>query len=326
MKKIFLLLAVLCSFNIATYGQAKKPVIMVVPSDAWCHRNGYVMEFDNMGTKTSIPDYDRAFLENSEVKVMVSAMADIMAKEDFPIQSLEQELKRLKNESAEMSLMMGKNEGGMIVETPIERLRRSAKADIILSLDYTIKKVGPRKQIEFTLDALDAYTSKIISGNAGTSSEVSSTASNTTVLQESVLSFKDNLIDGLQRHFADLFDHGREITVTLFRYDTCPIDFQEEFEINGDYFELGAIIDAWFSDKAVEGRYSMDSSSANRMRFTQVRIPIYSVNPINGKQTAMDAAAFGRTLANFLKRDPYNLVVGVTPKGLGEVWLTIGDK
>jgi hypothetical protein len=40
----------------------------------------------------------------------------------------------------------------------------------------------------------------------------------------------------------------------------------------------------------------------------------------------MDAAAFGRTLASFLKRDPYNLVVGVTPKGLGEVWLTIGDK
>lgn len=326
MKKIILLLAVLCSVNIAAFGQAKKPVIMVVPNEAWCLRNGYVMEFDNMGTKTIIPDYERAFLENSEVKVMVAAMADFMANEGFPIQSLEFELKRLKNESAEMALMMGKNEGGTITETPIERLRRSAKADIILNLDYTIKKVGPRKQIEYTLEAVDAYTSKIISGNAGTSSEVSSTASNTAVLQESVLSFKDNLIRGLENHFQDLFDNGREITVTLLRYDTCPIDFQEEFELNGDYFELGTIIDAWFSDKAVQGRYSMDSSSANRMRFTQVRIPLYSVNPINGKETAMDAAAFGRNLASFLKRDPYNLVVGVTPKGLGEVWLTIGDK
>ena len=39
----------------------------------------------------------------------------------------------------------------------------------------------------------------------------------------------------------------------------------------------------------------------------------------------MDANAFGRRIANKLKKN-YNLVVGVTPKGLGEVWITIGDK
>lgn len=326
MKKILLLIAVLFSVSVTAFGQAKKPVIMVVPNDSWFLRNGYTMEFDNMGTKTIVPDYERAFLENADVKVMVSAMADFMAKEGFPIQSLEFELKRLKNESAEMALMTGKNEGGMVAETPIERLRRSAKADIILNLDYNIRKVGPKKQIEFNLEAVDAYTSKIISGNQGVSSEVPTSASNTTVLQESVLSFKDNFIRGLENHFQDLFDNGREITVTLFRYDTCPIDFQEEYEINGDYYELSDIIDAWFSEETQDGRYSLESSSANRMRFNQVRIPIYSVNPLNGKQTAMDAAAFGRKIANRLKRDPYNLVVGVTPKGLGEVWITIGDK
>jgi hypothetical protein len=326
MKRILILLVALLSINIAAFGQAKKPVIMVVPNDSWCLRNGYVMEFDNMGAKTIIPDYERAFLENSEVKVMISAIADFMAQNDFPIQSLEYELKRLKQESAEMALMMGKNDGGMIVETPIERLRRSAKADIILNLDYTIRKMGPRKQIEYNLEAIDAYTSKIISGNQGTSSEVSTTASNTAVLQESVLSFKDNFIRALENHFNDLFTNGREVTVTLLRYDTCPIDFQEEFEINGMYFELRDIIDAWFSEKSVEGRYSMESSSANRLRFNQVRIPVYAVNPLTGKQTAIDASGFVRDLVNTLKRDPYNLVVGVTPKGLGEVWITIGDK
>lgn len=326
MKRILILLVALLSINIAAFGQAKKPVIMVVPNDSWCLRNGYVMEFDNMGAKTIIPDYERAFLENSEVKVMISAIADFMAQNDFPIQSLEYELKRLKQESAEMALMMGKNDGGMIVETPIERLRRSAKADIILNLDYTIRKMGPRKQIEYNLEAIDAYTSKIISGNQGTSSEVSTTASNTAVLQESVLSFKDNFIRALENHFKDLFTNGREVTVTLLRYDTCPIDFQEEFEINGMYFELRDIIDAWFAEETVEGRYSMESSSANRLRFNQVRIPVYAVNPLTGKQTAIDASGFVRDLVNTLKRDPYNLVVGVTPKGLGEVWITIGDK
>lgn len=325
MKKILLLVAVLLS-SITAFGQAKKPVIMVVPSEVWCVRNGYVMEVDDMGTKTIAPDYDRAFLENREIKVMVSTMADFMAKEGFPIQSLEFELKRLKQESAEMSLMTGKYEGGYISETPIERLRRSAKVDIILSLDYNVHKIGPSKQIEFTLDAVDAYTSKIISGNQGTSSVVSSTASNVSVLQESVLSLKDNFIRGLENYFKDLFENGREVTVTLFRYDTCPIDFQEEFEINGMYAELGDIIDLWFSENAVEGRYTMESNSANRMRFTQVRIPLYLVNPLNGKETAIDASGFVKGLATFLKRDPYNLTVGITPKGLGEVLITIGDK
>lgn len=326
MKKIFLLAVVLFSFNITTFGQAKKPIIMVVPSDSWFARNNYMMEFDNMGTKVNIPDYDAAFTNNSEIRTLVSAMADFMAKNEFPIQSLEQELSRIKNETAEMALMMGKSEGGTIAETPIERLRRSAKADIILNLDYTVKKMGPRQQVEFNLQAIDAYSSKIISGNTGTSSAISTSTPITSVLEESVLSFKDNFLSGLQKYFDDLFENGREISVTLLRYDTCPIDFEEEFNINGDSYELADIIEAWFADKTVEGRFSLDSRSANRLRFNQVRIPLYTTNPINGKETAIDASGFVRDLVSLLKKEPYNLTVGRSPKGLGEVWITIGDK
>jgi hypothetical protein len=248
-----------------------------------------------------------------------------MAANEFPLQSLEAELARIKNESAEMAMMTGK-EGGSVEESPIEALRRTAKADIILNLDYKITQMGPRRQVEFNLQAMDAYSSKIISGNTGTSSPVSSTTPMTTILEESVLSFKDNFLNGLMNHFTDLHENGREITVTLLRYDSCPIDFEEEYEINDFYVEFADIIDAWFADNCVEGRYTMDAKSANRLRFTQVRIPLYAVNPINGRQTAIDAAGFVRGLVNMMKKEPYNLVVGSTPKGLGEVWITIGDK
>ena len=90
--------------------------------------------------------------------------------------------------------------------------------------------------------------------------------------------------------------------------------------------EFADIIEAWFADKCVQGRFTLDSKSANRMRFTQVRMPLYDVNPINGKEVAIDANGFVRGLVRMLKKDPYNLVVGVTPKGLGEVWITLGDK
>jgi len=53
-KKIVTLLAVLClSF---AFGQAKKPTIMVVPSDVWCSTNGYMTSYNNQGTVTKIPD------------------------------------------------------------------------------------------------------------------------------------------------------------------------------------------------------------------------------------------------------------------------------
>ena len=41
---------------------------------------------------------------------------------------------------------------------------------------------------------------------------------------------------------------------------------------------------------------------------------------------AIDATAFARPLANMLKKDPYNVVVKTYPKGLGEVWLILGEK
>lgn len=326
MNRRIILSAILLCISCLVFGQAKKPTIMVVPSEGWCIRNGYVSEFDNMGEIKVVPDYAKAFREDSHIRTMVSAMADFMAKENFPIQSLEAELKRLQNETAEMSMMSGKYEGGEIAESPIEKLRRTAKADIILDLDYNITKTGPRQQVEFNLQAIDAYSSNIISGNTGLSSEISASRPPTSVLEESVLSFKDNFLTGLQIYFDDLFTNGREITVTLFRYDSCPIDFEEEFEIDDEYVELADLIEDWFTLNTVGGQFNKAEKSANRMRFNRVRIPIYSINKRTGKEVAIDAEGFIKSLVSMLKKDPYNLVVGSTPKGLGEVWITIGDK
>lgn len=325
MKKILLTFLLAACFSLIAAGQAKKPTIMVVPSDSWCNRNGYMTEYDNMGSLIKVPDYSAAFMNDSELRTMISAIADFMAKEEFPIKSLEQELNRLKNEDAEMAMMTGKNDGGEISETPVERLRRTAKADIIMNLDYTINKIGLKRQIEFNLQSVDAYSSKIISGNTGISSIISYSDPVTPILQESVSSFKNQFLEALLTHFDDLHRNGREITVTLLRYDTCPIDFEEEVEVNGYDVELADVIDAWFADNAKGGRYTMDAKSANRMRFTQVRIPPVQVNPINGKEQSIDANGFVRDLVRLLRKD-YSLTVGSTPKGLGEVWITIGDK
>ena len=44
MKKTLFVLLVGVMVTVSAFGQAKKPTLMVVPSDAWCVQNGYVLE------------------------------------------------------------------------------------------------------------------------------------------------------------------------------------------------------------------------------------------------------------------------------------------
>ncbi len=308
---------------LAAINIGKLPTIMVVPSDAWCIRNGYVTEFNNQGTIQKIPNYAKAMSENADIRVLVSKMGDFMAAENFPTQSLEQELKRLQNESVETSLLMGSSTGAGISETPIEQLRRTAKADIILDLDFESKKVGPRTQISFNLMAIDAYTSKIISGNPGVGSN--SSAPLVTLLEESFLSYRDNFLTGLKSYYTNIETNGREIVVALKRFDSSPINFESEFDYNGQTAELADIIGVWFEENCVGGKYSEQDRSTNSLRYNQVRMPVYGKS-LSGKQVAMNATGFVRSLSAMLKKAPYSVEVKTYQKGLGEVWLILGEK
>jgi len=58
MKKFLLLAGMVGLFlgvQVNAAAQAKKPTIMVVPSDAWCNQNGYMLEYDNQGRKDKVP-------------------------------------------------------------------------------------------------------------------------------------------------------------------------------------------------------------------------------------------------------------------------------
>ena len=323
MKKLILTLLA-ASVACGVFAQAKKPTIMVVPSDAWCIRNGFIQEFNDQGVVKKVCDYQAAMQNNADIRTLVAAMGEFMAQQDFPIQSLEEELKRMQNQEVDLSVITGKETGAIIAESDYERIIRRAKPDIKLDLDFEVRRIGPKRQVSFNLTAVDAYSSKIISGNTGVGSS-SSGAAIETLLQEAVLSFKDNFIAGLLRYFDDLFNNGREITVYLRCLDSSPIDFETEFDYNGQTAELADIIGVWFEENSLNGRFSEAERSANVLRYNQVRIPLYGKS-LSGREVAIDATAFARPLANMLKKDPYNVVVKTVPKGLGEIWLILGEK
>lgn len=316
MKRLVLLMASL--FVCATlFAQAKKPTIMVVPSDNWCVQNGYVQKFDNMGTEMTLPDYRAALQQNSDLLLAISKINEMMTERGFPLKNLESSLKTLMNQEAEDAMLTNK-EGGGVAESPIDKLKKVAKADIWMQLTYTVNQVGPKRSLTFNLQGLDAYTDKQIAGASGTS-EPSFTSELAILIEQAVLMHIDNFNAQLQSHFDDIFANGREIVVRIKTWDDAGFDLEEEFD--GD--ELGMIIEDWMSDNTKHGRFNTTDATENMMLFEQVRIPLEMEE--DGKVRQVDARRWVNGLRKYLKSE-YDIESKLMMQGLGQAQLVIGAK
>ena len=315
MRRIILVLLA-ASLTVAVSGQAKKPTLMVVPSDNWCVQNGYVQEFDNQGKMVKVPDYRKAIQENFEILSVISKIGELMAERGFPLKDLEAALKGIENQSAEDEMIGSKsgNDNGL-KESPVDILKRTARADIWLQVSWSIHANGPKKSVSFILQGLDAYSNKQIAASSGTGSP-SFSAELPALLQEAVISHLDNFNSQLQSHFDDMFENGREVALRVRVWKSFSGDLETEY--NGK--ELSVIIEDWVNENTVQHRFSLSNASENIMVFEQVKIPLYEANG-----TATDTRRWARSLQKFLK-DSYKIDSKVTTKGLGEAQIIIGEK
>jgi hypothetical protein len=318
MKK-YVLLCILLLSALISFSQAKKPTIMVIPSDNWCIKNGYVQSQDVMGTIKTFPDYKAAVQNDTELLMVLSKINTLMADRGFPLKNLESVLKTLETQSAEVSLLNSKS-GADLAESPIDVLTRTANADIIIQITYVVNTVGPKKSITFMLQGLDAYTNKQIAGAQGTGQPSLSTEL-TVLLEEAVISYIDDFNSRLQDHFNDLFANGREVALQVRVFNGAAFDIEQEFDWKGKKLECGEIIEDWVADNTVQKRYSLSSSSENRMIFEQVRIPLF-----DDRDRPMDTRRWVRDLRTMLTGAPFNTPVKIYTRGLGEVWLILGEK
>lgn len=321
-KYICLYIAFLCVTSV--FGQARKPILMVVPSDAWCQRNDCVTRFtDETGATLRVSDYQKAVGLNDDLRLVISEMAAIMADRGFPLKDLEQSLKSLNQENTELFLLQSKTSGSAIAESPSDKLKRTARADIILDLDFTIKQQGPRKYISFNLRANDAYSNKTIATASGDGKP--STAITTNVLlEEAVINYMDAFNAALMSHFNDMAHNGREIKINILRWQNAPFDLEEEYDYLSETLPLGEIIDFWMDDNCVSGRYSRTNGSESEIRYEQARIPLFQ--SMAGKERPIDARRFISGLSGMLKKEPFNITSKIYERGLGEVWLILGEQ
>ena len=217
-------------------------------------------------------------------------------------------------------LAMSSKTGAEVSRSAYDQLMNVVKVDIILKVGWTTTQSGFNRSIQINLEAVDAYTGESIASQ-NPPGKPSSTADIPSMLSEAVLSVIDNFNARMQTYFDDLFANGRKITVRLNKFGSWDSDFETEFDYNGSKDELNTIIDGWFNKNTVKGVWTSGGTTENEMIYESVRIPMF-----DEKNTALNAKSFAKPLKDLLQAPPFNITTKLVEKGLGEVWLLLGEK
>ena len=315
-RNVFLVLMAI--FGIATSSfaqQAKKPTIMILPSDNWCNQRYFMTSYSNQGNTVKAPNYQQAFMEDAELGQVISKIGQVLTGLGYSLKDAEQEIKSIGTKTAEDNVTMSKSSGASLVESPLDMLKRRIKSDIVIQIWWQVNRAANGHSASFTLEAFDAYTNKRIATSTGTTQ-----ASNAIIPELLAQAVKENVKPfdkQMDSWFADQKKNGREINLTVKCWDSWDKDLETEY----DGEELTDCIQKWMQKNTVNGSFNLSDGTESFAQFEQVRIPL-----LDDKGKAMDARAFATKLRKYLQQSPYNITSKVMVRGLGEAVIVLGEK
>lgn len=305
-----LIVLILSILSLSSYAQ-KKPTLMILPSDNWCTQRYFTTEYDNQGVMERIPNYKQAFQEDIELGPVISKIGELLTNLGYSLKDAEMELKNVSIRSAEDNVTFSKTSGAQISESPLDVLKRKAKADIIIQLGWVVNS----STVTFTLEAFDAYTSKRIATSTATESRTGNAIplQLQTAVQKHIKPF-DKQLDVF---YSNMKSSGREIILTIRTWDNWDGNLESEFGNE----ELLGHIQQWLTKNTIKEQYNLSDASENFAQFEQVMIPLKNENGV-----AMDARSFTRGLQKYLNAAPFNIPSKLMMRGLGEAILVLGEK
>ena len=282
-----IVISIITAFLCATlaFGQAaKKPRIMIVPSDALLLKMGLLEGTDDMGQLNFYQHYNLAFL-NDEVKAVVAKFGELMKDRGFPMTSLEMELKKVQN-----------NEDYVIPR------------DIDVMLNYELRNVGPREYLYVTFEGIEVCSSKQIAGASGESAPAIG-AMPQTLLAEAVIDKIDKFNEQLMSTFEEMQEKGREASLHVI---SNRIAIDEDFGST----TLEDVLSEWLEQNCVRGAFSIDNVDERNFQASQVMMPLFDT-----EGRALDARKFFTPLRKYLKG--LGLNPKLRNQGIGKVEITI---
>lgn len=312
---------VLCSFlfiffSIVSSAQPpKKPTLMILPSDNWCAQRYFMTTYANQGSDVRVPNYQQAFMEDTELPQVISKVGGVLTELGYSLKDAEQEIKSISVKTAEDNVTQSKTSGAMLVESPLDMLKRHTKSDILIQIWWKLNHEAGGHSASFTLEAFDAYTNKRIATSTRT----------TKALQEAIpvlleKAVKENIAPfdrQMDKWYADQQKNGREINLTVRCWDNWEHDLETEF----DGEELTDCLQNWLQQHAVNGSFNLTDGTESFAQFEQVRIPLF-----DERNRALDARGFATELRKYLQKPPFSITSKVMVRGLGEAILVLGEK
>ena len=306
------ILGILMSLNVFGVSQEKKPTLMILPSDHWCEQRFFMTTWDNQGVKVKTANYQKAFLEDRDLNQVISKIGQLLTKEGYSLKDAEQETKAVFNRIAEDNVTMSNTSGSSIAESPLDMIKKKAKMDILIQIDWTINR---DRSVTFTLEAFDAYTSKRISTSTGTGKPGDDIIP--ILLEKAVKSKIKDFDKQMDNYYSDLQKKGREVVLNI----KCWANWDGNLETeNEDGDELLDVIQKWLKKNTVNGAFNLSDASENFAQFEQVRIPLR-----DKEGDALDARGFAVLLRKHISKE-FGVTCKVMTRGLGEAIIVIGEK
>lgn len=291
------------------------PQIMVIPGDQTLQNFRCLKTEKINGRDYIIRDYRSYLQKDDRAKRIISVIQDAFNAQNFPLNDFEQTLKQLDTQEAlDMADGLDKDAKTMLLTV--------AQPDIILELSYDTSRdkmsltshnysAQGEKNISYTMNALDAYTNKVVA--TMTSSNIKG-ESTTETIQASIKENMPKFQQEIQKYFSDILTRGRDITVRVAVASGSNVKLSDE-SIEGDTY-ADWIID-YIKAHTVKGAYKLQRNTDNELYFVNCRIKL-----LNGDGTQYGVYDWTRDLQKNLRK---NLGLKCTNKaqGLGEVLLVV---
>lgn len=300
---------ILSMLSFSAFSQ-KKPTLMILPSDIWCTQRYFTTTYENLGETVRIPNYQQAFQEDLELKPVISKIGELMTGLGYSLKDAEMELKNISTRTAADNATFSKSSSAQLTESPLDILKRRAKADIIIYVGWILNN----SSVSFTLEAFDAYTSKRIATATGTHDYAADIALS---LQKAIIKQIPKFNKQLTGFYDRMKKEGREIVFTVRTWDNWEHDLESEYGND----ELLNYIVTWMQKNTVNQQFNLTDATENFAKFEQVKIPLKDKNGVN-----MDARSFAGGLQKYLNKSPFNITSKLMMRGLGEAILVLGEK
>lgn len=292
-----------------------RPQIMVIPGDQTLKNFGALKIETTNGRTYTLRDYGMYLSKDDRAKRIISTIQDEFNGQNFPLNDFEQTLKQLDTQEAtDMADGFEKDAKTQLLTV--------AQPDIILELSYDTSrdKISMTshnyshkgdKNVSFTLNALDAYTNKVVATMTQSNIKGEST---TETIQASIKEAMPKFQQDITKYFSDILTRGRDITVRIAVEKGCNVNLSDE-SIEGDTY--ADWINDYIKTHTVKGAYKLQRNTDKELYYVNCRIKL-----INEDGTQYGVYDWTRDLQKNLRKN-LGLQCANKAQGLGEVLISV---